>query len=43
MVVKKGGLLKSTKIKSPVNLSTYRTLRREREIEYYNEIDYNRL
>lgn len=44
MVVKKRGLLKSTKKKSPVNLSTYRTLlRREREIEYYNEIDYNRL
>ena len=26
MVVKKGGLLKSVKRKSPVNLSTYRTL-----------------
>ena len=44
MVVKKGGLLKSTKKKSPVNLAIYRTLlRREREIEYYNEIDHNRL
>lgn len=31
MVVKKGGLLKSTKEKSPVNLSTYRTLLAERE------------
>ena len=32
MVVKKGGLLKSTKKKSPVNLAIYRTLlRRERD------------
>ena len=30
MVVKKGGLLKSTKEKSPANLSTYRTLCGER-------------
>lgn len=41
--IKRGGLLKSAKKKSPVNLATYRTLRREREIGYYNEIDHNRL
>ena len=44
MVVKKRGLLKSTKKKSPVNLSTYRTLGGERGIVNMNHLltDYMR-
>ena len=43
MVVKKGGLLKSTKEKSPANLSTYRTLCGERGTKTFRIAHYHKM
>ena len=42
MVVKKGGILKSTK-KSPVNLAIYRTLCGERGSQTYGFLEYHKI